>query len=261
MADNNTILLLGYSDDFFDSLKNELALKYYVRAPKILLGLKDDLESGSRPLAIVAYLQSMGANDFVILNKLLKDTMSDLPMIIIGTQNECGVFCNHVASDRRFRLIMPITVADVHAAIEKCREENALTDPTKKILVADRDRLMLATLRGYLHDNYSVRIVASGHDALEAAKKNRPDLILLNYSLPDMNGAGFVAALQDNCATATIPFIFLTEDSDRNTVLECLKLKPAGFLVKPLDKANLLSTVEGVLAAPEEAAATPRPVL
>ncbi|MCI2046997.1 MAG: response regulator [Faecalibacterium sp.] len=258
MAENNTVLLFGYSGDFFDALQQELSVHYYVRAPGILLGLKEDLEKGSRPLAIVIYLQSMGTSDFVIVNKLLKDTMSDIPMIMIGSKNECGLFCMHVASLRRYRLLTPCTVSDVSDTIAQCRVETQQPAiAPKKILLVDDDRLVLSTLRGYLGKDYTVAAVATGIDALNYMKTNHPDLILMDYFLPVMNGQQVVQAMRNNCVTATIPFIFLTANTDRATVMECLKLKPAGYLVKPIDKATLLSTVEQVFAAAETPNAMP----
>ncbi len=259
MLDNNTVLLFGYSDEFFDALQQELSLHYYVRAPGILLGLKEDLEKGSCPLAIVIYLQSMGTSDFVIVNKLLKDRMSDIPMIMIGSKNECGLFCTHVASSRRYRVLMPCTVSDVSDAIAQCRIENAPAAPQKTVLVVDDDRLVLSTLRGYLGKDYLVTTVATGLDALNFMKTSRPDLILMDYFLPGMNGPQVVHAIRDNCTTATIPFVFLTANTDRATVIECLKLKPAGYLVKPIDKATLLGTVEQILGTAPDAASSLTP--
>ena len=250
MGLNNTILLFGYSAESFDSLKADLSQRYYVRSPGLLLSMKEDLENGTDPLAVLVCLHGMGTADLVILNKLLKDDLSHVPIIMIGSQAECSVCISHVTSERRYRLLTPCTVDDVHNAIETCRDDLCPPVAQHKILIVDDDRLVLSTLRGYLNRQYSVAVAACGADALSYAKTNHPDLILMDYSLPDMTGARVVEALHENCTTSTIPFVFLTASADKETVLECLRLKPIDYLVKPIERKALLAAVETAFTQP-----------
>lgn len=110
----------------------------------------------------------------------------------------------------------------------------------KHILVIDDDVNMLKTLRYYLQDAYKVTVVNSGKLAVDFLLKYTPDLILLDYMMPMFNGAAVLKIIKSREATRDIPVYFLTGQTDKTTVMECLSLKPAGYIVKPVAKDALL---------------------
>ena len=110
----------------------------------------------------------------------------------------------------------------------------------KHILIIDDDVNMLKTLRYYLQDAYKVTVVNSGKVAIDFLLKYTPDLILLDYMMPMYNGAAVLKIIKSREATKDIPVYFLTGQTDRTTVMECLSLKPAGYIIKPVAKDALL---------------------
>lgn len=118
----------------------------------------------------------------------------------------------------------------------------------KHILIIDDDLNMLKILRYYLQDTYKVTVVNSGKVAVDFLLKYTPDLILLDYMMPMFNGAAVLKIIKSREATRDIPVYFLTGQTDKNTVMECLSLKPAGYIVKPVAKEALLAKMEEAFA-------------
>lgn len=110
----------------------------------------------------------------------------------------------------------------------------------KHILIIDDDLNTLKTMRYYLQDAYKVTVVNSGKVAVDFLLKYTPDLILLDYMMPMFNGAAVLKIIKSREATKDIPVYFLTGQTDRTTVMECLSLKPAGYIIKPVAKDALL---------------------
>lgn len=118
----------------------------------------------------------------------------------------------------------------------------------KHILIIDDDVNMLKTLRYYLQDAYKVTVVNSGKLAVDFLLKYTPDLILLDYMMPMFNGAAVLKIIKSREATKDIPVFFLTGQTDKTTVMECLSLKPAGYIVKPVSKDALLEKMARALS-------------
>ena len=118
----------------------------------------------------------------------------------------------------------------------------------KHILVIDDDLNMLKTLRYYLQDQYKVTVINSGKVAVDFLLKFTPDLILLDYMMPMFNGAAVLKIIKSREATKDIPVYFLTGQTDKTTVMECLSLKPAGYIIKPVAKDALLAKMQEAFA-------------
>lgn len=119
-------------------------------------------------------------------------------------------------------------------------EQTSEQSNRKHILIIDDDVNMLKTLRYYLQDAYRVTVINSGKVAVDFLLKYTPDLILLDYMMPMYNGAAVLKIIKSREATKDIPVYFLTGQTDRTTVMECLSLKPAGYIIKPVAKDALL---------------------
>lgn len=116
-------------------------------------------------------------------------------------------------------------------------------DKQKKILVVDDDQNMLQLLYSFLRDSYRVTMVSSGKDALESLSKQKPDLMLLDYLMPEMNGKETLEIIRKDENLKDLPVFFLTGVSDSNKISECLKLDPSGYILKPIGKFSLLAKI------------------
>jgi len=116
-------------------------------------------------------------------------------------------------------------------------------DGKKLILVVDDEVTTLRSLKRTLDTEYDVAIAGSAENAFAYLNEHRPDLILLDYMMPEIDGKQALSRLRDNPETSDIPVIFLTAMSDADTVKDCLSLNPQGYLLKPINAHNLLDRV------------------
>lgn len=94
---------------------------------------------------------------------------------------------------------------------------------------------------------YHVEQVASGRDALAAARELRPDLIVLDVSLPDMPGLDVCRQLKTDTTTAEIPVILVGAETTKAAVLRGLEAGAEEYFSKPLDDVSLLARVRSLL--------------
>lgn len=124
-------------------------------------------------------------------------------------------------------------------------------DNRPHILVVDDNAMVLRTTRLMLKEKYSVSIASSGAQALMAIDKRIPDIILLDYKMPVLDGEKTMKILKDNDDVKNIPVIFFTSADDPDTVKRLISLRPAGYILKPPDKQKLIGMIEKTLAGGE----------
>jgi DNA-binding response OmpR family regulator len=121
------------------------------------------------------------------------------------------------------------------------------TTPTtkRKILVIDDSLMLLSFVKEILSEaNYEVTIAATAAESLDAAKSDRPDLILLDYVLPDMRGNEVSRKLLEDRKTAKIPVVYMSGfGTDLRKESEATP-NVIGFLNKPFTSDLLIKTVE-----------------
>jgi len=100
---------------------------------------------------------------------------------------------------------------------------------------------------------YAVATAASGREALESVARRRPDLILLDLMLPDIDGFGVCEILHRGPETATIPIVILSAWSDPESYHVGLDLGAIDFLAKPFSPRSLLARVNELMRHNEPA--------
>ena len=111
----------------------------------------------------------------------------------------------------------------------------------KAILLVDDDADYLKLVNSWLSKKYNVSLVSSGMQALTYLANNKPDLILLDYNMPVVSGPQVLEMIRSEPDTEDIPVFFLTGKDDRESVMKGLQLKPAGYILKTIDKYALLA--------------------
>ena len=130
---------------------------------------------------------------------------------------------------------------------EREKENENMEIKKKHILVIDDDPMMLKLVNEQLHERYNVATAISGKLALSFLEKKQTDLILLDYEMPEMNGKEVLERMQADEELNDIPVAFLTSVDTKDVVVELLALKPAGYLLKPVESQALLKKVFEVI--------------
>lgn len=116
------------------------------------------------------------------------------------------------------------------------------------VLIVDDDafqrRLLEQSLR---QEAFELMFAASGLEALATLHSRRPDLILMDVNLSDLNGIDTTRRLKSIEQFADIPVLMITGQSDKQVVVDSLHAGAADFIVKPFDKDTLLAKMHGFL--------------
>ena len=116
------------------------------------------------------------------------------------------------------------------------------------VLVVDDHRLNLELVTDVLEAaRYEVRQASSGREALAAAGRELPHLILMDIGLPEMDGYAVLRALRDNPTTASVPVVALTAQAMAGDEQRALAAGFDGYITKPIDTRSLPRVVAGML--------------
>jgi CheY-like chemotaxis protein len=116
---------------------------------------------------------------------------------------------------------------------------------TKKILIVDDDPVNLQMLRRIFNDNeYSVIQAAGGVEAVEVAKNDHPDLIILDIVMPGIDGGEVANILKKDPSTQKIPIIFLSSLIKKAEEKYSSTREGVYLMAKPFDRHDLLEKVK-----------------
>ena len=101
-----------------------------------------------------------------------------------------------------------------------------------KILVVDDSGAVLRSVKGWLEDKYQVILANSGAMAIKYLAINRPDLVLLDYEMPVVDGSQVLEMIRTEKEFSDIPVIFLTSKNDKASIMKVMALKPEGYILK-----------------------------
>lgn len=119
-----------------------------------------------------------------------------------------------------------------------------------RILVADDSADMREYLSRLLRERFSVTMVANGVQALAAIQRGpeaRPDLVLADVMMPELDGFGLLRAIRSNPATVTLPVILLSARAGEEATVEGLQAGADDYLVKPFSAREVVSRIEARL--------------
>jgi DNA-binding response OmpR family regulator len=121
----------------------------------------------------------------------------------------------------------------------------------KKILVIEGQPEMRRNLTTILQlEKFQPLPAENGLVGVALAKKEKPDLILSEIVMPELDGFGVVAALRGAPETESIPFIFLTAKGEKHDVRTAMSLGADDYLTKPVAKSDLLGAIRSRLCSP-----------
>lgn len=245
------ILFIGRPDETTNDIINYLGQYFEVK----LCSEKTDVIQGMikviNPEIAIIYM-SPDVESYEETFYTLHTKYDHLPVLTIGT-DECvkkyqryymdSQFKN-VSADADFLQVGYECGKKLKIAMETGMESN-MASPTrkKKILVVDDSAVFLRSVKTMLQDKFDVTVANSASMALTAIEKSVPDLILLDYDMPVIDGKQTFQMLRNGESTKRIPVLFLTAISDKKHVKEVLELKPEGYILKPPVPEKIIETI------------------
>ena len=115
----------------------------------------------------------------------------------------------------------------------------------KKIVFIEDDQDIRETTEEILElADYEVFSAKNGKKGVKLAKIHKPDLILCDIMMPELDGYGVLNILSKNTETAAIPFIFLSAKSEKSDMRKGMNLGADDYITKPFDDTELLEAIE-----------------
>src|SRR5436190_2650582 len=115
----------------------------------------------------------------------------------------------------------------------------------RKILVIEDEPEMRRNIAALLrYRDYQPIEAENGRKGVELARREKPDLILCDVMMPELDGYGVLQALQQDATLRLIPFVFLTAKGDKDDLRSGMNLGADDYLTKPVANADLVQAIE-----------------
>lgn len=252
------ILLVGKLNNVVKETNAFLSQFFHVQLCTENAGVFEGMMKIVNPdLVVISLIGAYGIDTSMFF--LLSSKYSDTPVLTIGTQEESDAFFKYYEERQFENLIRPVEHTGIMNAvcrrlgvnkekiIQEAQEGKKEADGRKRVLVVDDNGTTLRTMKAMLEDSYEVAIAISGAQAMTSIGKKRPDLILLDYEMPVCDGKMTLEMIRADEEMKDIPVVFLTAVNDRANIEAVLKLKPAGYFLKPAVKDKLIAEIEKIL--------------
>ncbi len=254
------ILIIGKLNsmlkDIGDHLHRYFSVQYCSENTNQALGMIKVVEPSLVIISLVG-LFDMDKNLYLSLS----DEFASLPVITIGTESEKKQIPAYCTEPQFSHLIRPIDNSDVLEEVcrrlmldrKKLIHKAVVTDEAKKtVLVVDDNAAVLRSIKAMLEEKYNVMLANSGMQALKSMGKKHPDVILLDYEMPVCDGRQTLEMIRADEEISDIPVIFLTGVNSREHIEAVIRLKPAGYLLKPAVADKIIANIEKALAQKEQ---------
>lgn len=120
-----------------------------------------------------------------------------------------------------------------------------MTKERKKILVIEDNADMRENITEILElSDYEVVSASNGKEGIKIARNEKPDLIICDIMMPELDGYGVLSVLSKDVKTADIPFIFLTAKAEKQDVRRGMEMGADDYLTKPFSDIDLLNAIK-----------------
>ncbi len=168
----------------------------------------------------------------------------DVPLFLLGQVEHIGVFKKVMPKQMiKNTFERPIDIKDVIAGIDNYVEKFG-HQKRKNILIVDDSGPFLRSVRDWLEGRYQITLANSGAMAIKSMSKKLPDLILLDYEMPVVDGKMVLEMIRSEQEFANIPVIFLTSKNDKQSVIDVMKLKADGYLLKTMQPKEIIRAID-----------------
>lgn len=235
------VFFIGKFNKTFESMHYYLRGYFNIQICVPNLDMVKGMLKMNQPDAILISMIDMNREHVGIFDKIYQ-TYAQIPVVCVGSHNEQMHFDEYMSRSQFKMLTRPIENEKVLEEI--CKVLRLEYDPIRKtvdgeekklkrVLLVDDNAFQIRVLSSILQERYEVQLATSGMEALTIIGNRKPDIIFLDYEMPDFDGKMTFQMIKDIDGAEDIPVFFLTGVKDRAHIQAVLDLKPAGYLLKP----------------------------
>lgn len=248
------VLLLGRLDRTAEELYKCLYRNYHIQFCTETSETMQNMMRITKPDMVIVNAAQKGdipENTFDFFNKFYPH----LPVIVVGTKEVCDTYEEFYNGDNMVPVYRPVTTTAILELCIKILSKGKYVDPNapkeevklKHILIVDDSAVTLRSVKSLLDKSYRVSVATSGEMAIKAMQRCLPDLVLLDYEMPDCDGKQTLEMIRQDESMRDIPVMFLTGVADKQHIASVLELNPVGYMLKPPEKEKLLKAIDDVL--------------
>lgn len=233
-----------------------------------ILGKEYQIQLASDNIEVVIGMLKMEVPDLILISTAgmeeyhrdifshIQVTYPYIPVVYVGSEEELRIFKDFEESEQFMAIVRPVQVRDISWAISQklsgITESDEETEETaskekKRILIVDDSGIQRNMLQNLLKSQYEVMTAGSGMEAFRMMRKWLPDLILLDYDMPEHDGKEIFTMLQKEKRYCGIPVVFLTGVREKEKIQAVLGLVPAGYLLKPVEQGRLMELLDSLV--------------
>lgn len=253
------VLLIGQLNQTVSSINNFLQSNFHTQICVDKLELVKGMTGIFEPDMAIICLVGVGGLDRKIMD-YFETRRQSIPVLLVGNPEECKYFQEYYEGQQFDYLARPITLNELMEKCFKILKKEELVEASeevekveevvvikKRIMIVDDSGILLRGVKSMLIEQYDVDVATDGKKAIEKAKRRRPDLILLDYEMPVMDGRETLEEIRNDEELKDIPVVFLTSIANKDSIAQVLKLKPEGYLLKPIDQKRMFEKIESIL--------------
>ncbi len=133
-------------------------------------------------------------------------------------------------------------------------ESSPRSNPEKKrtILVVDDEPQIRLLLKEFLSEQFTVELASNGAEAVQASRSVRPDVILMDVMMPELDGISAVRKIRENPSTRSIPILMLTAANTSRQRIRAFDFGADDYISKPFEVEELIARIHSKLARAED---------
>ena len=240
------ILLINRGSGFMmDALNSNLKRNGFITvfSEPDVRSIEDAKEDADLILVMAGDYVYDSADALVYLMDIARD--EERPICLLGYDDDLSEIRKYIPETyikKEFR--RPFDAKYVSEELKELAAAAEVKKQGKHILMVDDDPTFLKMLQGWLSVKYRVTAVKSGIQAITYMANHKPDLILLDYDMPITTGPQVMEMIRSEYHYQNIPIIFLTGKSDRESIMNVMRLKPQGYFLKTMPRDELVEAID-----------------
>jgi len=176
------------------------------------------------------------------------DRFCDIPVIFVTGNSDRESVVKGLSLGAADYVVKPYTANKLIESIElnlyPAKKKNnsstdGETDNRPSVLIVDDVSSMLRAMQYALNDKYNVYVLSKSEDAIDFLRTKKPDLILLDYVMPIINGFDLIPIIRDLPGHKETPIIIITTEGTQEHVNKAMSIGAADFIVKPFKPKEL----------------------
>lgn len=258
---NRRVLLIGKLNTVLRNLNELLEKTFMIQLCADDINLVKGMNKIFKPDIVIISTSEMDSEKTEIFDYYY-GAYRKKPVIVVSIPEEIENYKGYFENDQFSLLLRPVgkkqlitrcceMMGVTEKEVEEVKDEmvkNAVSrrnsnSKDKIVMLVDDSAVALRSTKAMIDKKYKVLVATSGLKALEAMKKNKPDLVLLDYDMPKFDGKDTLEQMRQDEELKDIPVFFITAVADARNIAAVLKLSPNGYFLKPLEKEKILNAI------------------